>query len=1007
VGSARIQGVQLELELQPRRQHALFLASSPEAAWQGAIEDWFRQAALEAWKSEGPALVVVPTRGQVQALKGRLLEAGLSALGLEFLTPPHLRALLAVQSEIVPAPREHLQLLLALSAEQLLAEKRISEAERLAAVSVRRTPDHLLRLLEQLSGAGADFEQIDLPAFRPVVRKFRGHLKTIPFELSPESDRLALAHAIKTRRILGPVLIAGFHGGHWPFWHLLLAAVHSSLGATVILQHPREQAADLDAAWVGNWEEALGEAQLVAVDSDESMPERPTIFLAGMDTREQVDAIAAAAHQFLAEKDCTRLGIVFPAGGSLPRLVSAALTRHRLPHYDALGQMAPGLFEAPDFWSWIELQRTPRLTVLHRFLTALPNDQSFLQDPPRDRIRAALERTLGDVAIDDLPLLIAATRAGHRDGERIAAALENIVFLPDNGTFAEFLRVSEKAFALLGWKERWDAISQRAGSIGSIDASFSRTLFLQWLDELAVSVRVTRDVLGQHPYARIQLLTPAQAEDQAWSHLILSGLNEGAWPAGDRGDFLPADQIEALNQSVRKFNRAAIQQGGQGEGHSVVRAGDTLFIGAEQQRQLARAQFDGLVESASHGLALSLSLVQESAPERLSNPGEFFGRIYHEVHGEPISQRTLRALREQTRRWLDAAPMSEPDEQPGTPGVQQTSAAYRARRVPESSNEYDFSLRSVADEIEPLSVSDTEALLKSPALIWMKRYLGVEGTEDATYVWNATIGKWTHAWLAAAVGQTGMFAALPSADECAARITAAAERKRAEVRELCRLAGQTVPDWWDSGWEHALCLAQTLGRILTAIKGWKWAAAEWRLNAQPISVGEKRTLLLSGQADLLLAKTDALPTSLALPDLWIVDYKTGDKKTLSPSSRIKEPRPSRILKSVLKTDALQLALYNLVTRQLGARKAAVSIFSPIIANAEPQLTDDDFADCGPAFRELARMQSTGIFGMKGALRDAYSFTKDYPLATLAIDSEILDERWELTHPALALEEESR
>lgn len=998
--------MQLELELQPRRTHALFLASSPEAAWQDAIEGWFKQAAEEAWKSERPALVVVPTRGQIQALKGRLLEAGLSALGLEFVTPPWLRALLAAKSETLPAPREHLRLLLALAAEQLLAEKKILEAERLAAISVRRTPDHLLRLLEQLSGAGADFEQIDLPAFRPVVRKFRAHLKTTAFEISPESDRRALAHAGQRGPALGPVLIAGFHGGHWPLWHLLRAAVQSSPHATVILQHPREQAHDLDSAWVGNWEETLGEAQLLAVDSDASPSACPTIFLAGMDMREQVEAIATAALQFLANKDCTRLGIVLPAAGSLPRLVAAALALHGLPHYDAMGQMAPGLFEAPDFWSWIELQRTPRLTVLHRFLTALPNDQSFLQDPSRDKIRRALERTLADIAIDDLPLLIAAARAGARDGERIFDALENIVFLPDNGTFAEFLRISENAFALLGWDERWRAIGQRAGSIANIDATFSRTLFLQWLDELAVSVRVTRDSLGQHPYARVQLLTPAQAEDQSWSHLILCGLNESAWPAGERGDFLPADQIDALNQSVRRFNQAATQEGRQGEGHSVVREGNTLFLGAEQQRQLARAQFDSLVESASRRLALTISLVQESAPERLSNPGEFFGRVYHDVHGHPVSQANMRALRDQTRSWLDAASLARPNDQSETPGVRQTRAAYLSRRAPEPSNEYDFALRKAPEEITPLSVSDTEALLRSPALIWMERFLGVEGTEDATYVWNATIGKWTHAWLAAVFGRDA-FSALPSADECAARIAAAAERKRAEVRDLCRLAGRTIPDWWDSGWENALCLAQTLGRIVSAIEDWKWAAAEWRLNAQPIAVGEKHSLLLTGQADLLLAKGNALPTSLALPELWIVDYKTGNKKSLTPKSRKKDdPRSPRVLKSVLKGDALQLALYTLAAQQLGAQRVGVSLFSPIIAKPEPQLADEDFADCGPAFRELARMQATGIFGMKGPLRSAFTFTKNYPLATLAIEPEILDERWELTHPDLALEEES-
>ena len=999
--------MQLELELQPRRGHASLLASSPEAAWQGAIEDWFKQAAAEAWKSERPALVVVPTRGQIQALKGRLLEAGFSALGLQFVTPPYLRALLAEESETLPAPREHLRLLLALAAEQLLASTRLPEDQRLAAISVRRTPDHLLRLLEQLSGAGADFEQIDLPAFRPVVRKFRAHLKAAAFELSPESDRRALAYARQTGPAVGPLLIAGFHGGHWPLWHLLRAAVQSSQHATVILQHPREQAHDLDSAWIGNWEEALGEAQLIAIDLDATVSERPTIFLAGMDTREQVEAIAAAAHQFLADKHCTRLGIVFPGTGSLSRLVAAALTRHGLPHYDAMGQMAPGLFEAPDFWSWIELQRTPRLNVLRRFLTALPNDQSFLQDPSRQKIGRVLERALADFAIDDLPLLIAAARAGEGDGERISAALENIVFLPDNGTFAEFLQISANAFALLGWNERWRAIAQRADWTAKVAATFSRTLFLQWLDELAVSVSITRDLLGQHPYARIQLLTPAQAEDQSWSHLILCGLNEGAWPAGARGDFLPAGQIDALNQSVRKLNRAATERGSQGEGHAVVREGDTLFLGAEQQRQLARAQFDGLVESASHGLALTVSLIQEEAPERLSNPGEFFGRLYHEVHGHPVSQANMRALRDQTRRWLDAASLAQPNHQSETPGSRQTRTAYLSRRSLEASNEYDFALRIAPNEIKPLSVSDTEALLKSPALIWMERFLGVEGAEDATYAWNATIGKWTHDWLAAVFGRSDAFVALPDGDQCAARISAAAERKRAEVRELCRRAGRTIPDWWDSGWENALCLAQTLGRIVGAIEGWKWAAAEWRLKAQPIAVGEDRTLLLRGQADLLLGKTDALPTSLALPDLWIVDYKTGNKKSLTPKSRKKdEPRSPRVLKSVLKGDALQVALYTLAAQQLGARSVEVSIFSPVIAKPEPQLSDGDFADCGPAFRELARMQATGIFGMKGPLRGAFTFTKDYPLATLAIDPEIIDERWELTHPDLASEEES-
>jgi hypothetical protein len=51
------------------------------------------------------------------------------------------------------------------------------------------------------------------------------------------------------------------------------------------------------------------------------------------------------------------------------------------------------------------------------------------------------------------------------------------------------------------------------------------------------------------------------------------------------------------------------------------------------------------------------------------------------------------------------------------------------------------------------------------------------------------------------------------------------------------------------------------------------------------------------------------------------------------------------------------------------------------------------------------MQQTGAFGMHGPLRSAYRFTDDYPLATLAIDPDILEQRWEVMHPALVRDEE--
>jgi hypothetical protein len=995
--------VQLELNLQPERQPLPLLASSAEAAWQGGIAQWFASHASKTWQHERPTCVVAPTRGQLNGLKARLLAAGHSTLGIQFLTPLYLRGLLCEGFEHSPTRTEHLRLLLGVAAEDTLAEGKLSDAERLAAVSVQRTPNHLLNLLEGLGSAGVDFDQIDLAAFRPVVRRFLQHRANANFALAAEADREALHRAQRGERRFRALLLTGFHGAHWPLWHLLRAAAHASENCTVLLQHPRDKSADLDQAWIGSWEEACGEAKPLDV-TVEPGPDRTTLFLAGLDTREQAEAIVGAAQQFLADEECTRLGILFPVAGALSRLVAAAFTRQGLPHYDATGQMAPGIFEAPVFQSWMELQRTPRLAALLRFLTALESDHLLFEKISRETIADGLQRALSALAIDDVNILIASARGREGKGELLSAALDAITFLPARATFSEFLNATREAFAHLGWNERWSEIERQAEWATRIRAEFSRTTYLRWIEEIANSLLVTRDAPGAHPYARVHLLTPAQAEDQTWSHLIFTSLNDGVWPAAPAGEFLPAPQIDALNQGTRQLNRTATRRGRQGEGHVAVREGRALFVGAPQQRLLAEAQFTSLMENTTHGLAFTASVIQEDAPERISNPGEFLNRAYHEAHGQSLSQQQMRALRTATRHWLDGVTIEPPLEIIETPAIRQTRVAYDARRVIAPADEYDFALRERPKQTEPSSVSEVEEMLRAPAMVWLKRYLGVAGEEDAGYAWNATVGKWTHQWLASLSDRSDDFAAFPSADEIAARIRSAADRKRSEVELLCRRAGRRLPDWWESGWEGALCVAQTLGRVLSTAADWPWLAAEWRLDAQQIDLGNDAELLLRGRADLLLAQTASAPTSLDVPELWIIDFKTGNKDPLNKGMKDDDDaRAEKVRRKVLKGDALQLSLYAQAAKQLGAANVRVSLISPNLVKADPQLSLADFDACVEAFRELARMQSTGIFGFKGPLRSAYSFTRPYPIATLAIDPEIVDERWEQTHPPLAVE----
>src|SRR4030095_10851611 len=149
-------------------------------------------------------------------------------------------------------------------------------------------------------------------------------------------------------------------------------------------------------------------------------------------------------------------------------------------------------------------------------------------------------------------------------------------------------------------------------------------LFLRCLDEAAVTSDTARSAAGDHSYARVQLLTVAGAQDQEWSHLIFAGWNEGAGPPASGAEVARTEEIHAFNRSVQQLNKRAARQGSQGEGHTSVRENHSLYLGPGEQRAIALRQFDGLLESASEGVTLAASLVQEDAPERFWNPSECF-----------------------------------------------------------------------------------------------------------------------------------------------------------------------------------------------------------------------------------------------------------------------------------------------------------------------------------------------------------------------------------------------
>src|SRR5260370_14734777 len=156
--------------------------------------------------------------------------------------------------------------------------------------------------------------------------------------------------------------ITGFDGAHWGDWFLLRAVVELAENTTIVLEEPRENFSDIDLCWIGSWEEVCGEAQRAlkparplgdSLFSEMEMrggAETATRFdfLIGTNLSEQAEAITRQCVRYLADEKCTRLGLIFPSGGALPRLVANSLERLEIPHNDGLAPHGPGIFESAD-----------------------------------------------------------------------------------------------------------------------------------------------------------------------------------------------------------------------------------------------------------------------------------------------------------------------------------------------------------------------------------------------------------------------------------------------------------------------------------------------------------------------------------------------------------------------------------------------------------------------------------------------------------------------------------
>jgi PD-(D/E)XK nuclease superfamily len=999
---------------------SLYLAGSFDGAWEQVVLPWFQAVAPRAFQEAFPVGVLTPFPGHAHLVRSRLLSRGFSLLGVNFLSPAQLREILLRGSGLNLPLREHLRLLLATAAEEIATGK----AGSLVAESVGRDPDQFLRLFDQLNASGWGIDELGEPALREIAARFVEISRGCGFTFVHDADRVAATNVTNAAPHFAHLLVTGFDGAHWPLWPLLRAAVKSSARATIVLNDPRDEARDLDETWVGTWEEAFGEAEPIStLDKRQrsSLPvkipetksdriaraENPSdniYFLVGRELTAQARAVVALTAKFLVEENCERIGVLFPQAGALPRLVSMFLESARIAHNDRIAHLAPSAFENEAWRTWLELQQNPRLKFLFRFLHAA-GEEIFAGVSIADA-EGILRRAYADLLIDDLDIL--REHCTHsKDKASIARGLQQIQFFPATATLPEFLAQTRKIFTQLGWKQHWNEIERLSRNWSErLTQPCSKRSYLRWLREVLGNPSLVRDDCGAHPYSRVHLLPYSEAEGQPWSHLIFAGLNEEAWPSLDDESAFVADQdIDEFNRRSKTLNRRAVRRGSQGEGQRSMGEGKTLLLGTAERRQIRQRQLRNLTEAASAAIGVTANLYSESSRSRIANPTEFFSGLYFATRGRGVSHKTLEALEQQTCAWLkDWSPVDA--QKIDSVNVARTGYAYHARRQRRAAGEYEFALRAPPDHPVTLRVTDWEQAMKWPALVWMKVFLGVEPDEENGDAWAMATGQWVHRWLAESVrdGNTSGLVEIPDVNEIRTRILRNAREFQSQIRELCAACARPLPDWWLSGWSNALSVADHLAVKLSGLAAdWSYLAPEFSLESPTlIPVDDDEVLRVRGRIDLMLARGEANQSRIGFPEAWVIDYKTGKQRGFNLRDlKRNESTGEKLRRQLAKGSGVQLGLYALAAHSLGASEVGLTLLG-LADELEPQFHLRDALAQKDFWRELSRMQETGVFGMLREVYSEYGPSRTYPLATLGIDPNLLEEKWAIAHPALAV-----
>lgn len=870
----------------------IHICASPESALQDLLLEEVRGLSSD-FTSQQMSAIVTPNLSTNTFLKEKLIASGRAFLNVHFWNVSRLRKHLseALGESHKLISNAHLRLIFGEIAHNQF------RAHPLTKACIQNAQLLLDELLEAFSAFGT-FDNLPTDHLKALAYQLFANLGKASLATVQQVDNTLLQNAAQLPKTLQNLVLFGFSEHHWHLNKLLQASLACAHNAHVYLL--QQHANFLSKLWVNSWQKNLPTTPIVTHASERNS--LPISHFSITDTPQQAaKVLCLQALKILHEHPSARIGIVFPSTRStIARQVSDILSQLSVHHADSLGALLPQEPSAITLQKWIAWQRSNTLDDLVAFAANLA-ENSGLQHDTFDRLYALLQKAFQELLTDASNACLSYAREmfDGKDAD-LQTFFSHWQILPLQASLERFLSKTQEAFASSPNSNndprntvQWSDLRQQLNE-ALLAQETPKDLFLNWLQEVALTTTRRRSPFGDHPYAKIHLVTAEEAVTQAWTDLLLTEINQTLWPP-ETSAFSLFNSTENSRQRMQHDPHLGYW----------LPTNYSYFFSTSDQRKFFQQDFWTLAKLPTNSLYLTTFL----DPSKTDSPklSFLFHELYFNHRKETLDASVIQSVKKATLAQLDTFDKlteksinHQPQGQNEIHSPEKMLFAYEARRCPTKPyDHFSFAL----PEYQTLSAKTWENLLLHPAHTWFISILKTQPylpfrQQDPS---RLASGTWLHQWIALPKTVHNV-----SAEKWHKHVIANSEKTRQMALKTFYDNSLPIPDLWLYEWEKTRRSAlNTIDRVLQQTDGCFYFSEISLPKPTCIHLPNHQSLSLSGRIDLLVLKDHLFFTQDPQADALVIDFKTGDQGGPLVTSQGK---------------GLQVALYALALQVWGYRK---------------------------------------------------------------------------------------